>query len=1226
MKKIILIVGARPNFIKAFSVYEALKNDFELTLIHTGQHFDAKMSDVFFNQLGFPKPDIHLSLESKSRAGEFDSKLYVENQEYLKDKNIVIQELINEDGNNLGQLGEIRDKLEKEFEKIKPDMVIVFGDVTSTLAAGLAGKKLSIEIAHVESGLRSGDLTMPEEVNRILTDNISTYYFVTEQSGVDNLKNEGIEDNVFLVGNTMIDCLFMFKDKALETKYCEKLGLKYKEYVLITLHRPSNVDNLDKLKEIFDQLEELSKNEKLVYPVHPRTKLNLEKIGYLEKINLNTNIILEEPLGYLEFTCLEANAKYVITDSGGIQEETTALNVPCFTIRENTERPITLIENGGTNKLINNLNEIELKYYKNNIDLWDGVNSLKILNIINNNKKKNILITNLYPGHLEVIESIIIIFINKIICDYKQCIINIELFNYSDINDLSKKPDQFINYMENKYDNVKFIKRNIDYDYIIDNNVIGSRSPAVILKSNYITNLNNFMSENYPKNNNIIINDSKKHFYISHRIEKTFFVNTPNVYYLTPLCNNDKYFIPSILPEINKKYTNKLICAIQGNLWEKSRNFKCLIDLFKMYNNFFIKLIGRGNIPECLEKYSDRIIMCNNLEWNDYHKSFEDVYCILPLIDDTFEHNYFKTSLTSSISYIVGYHLKCFYHENLHKIYNLDHCITYNSNNFIKQFEYIIKSFENKKNLVILMNCHGLSIKHVLTNSYLNLDYNIYHISYVNKINDSIPSFNENEIKLIKSSDVSIIQFIKIDRGIINHKYIIDNLIKKNTKYYICPHYVFSGYLFDDMNFLVQPNIKTTQEINYFKKTYQFDRKKVLDFFHNELEHIKILDKNGDFNLYDFIKLNYKKNKLFENRGHPNYIIFHEIGNQIIKKLNYKCNDTNQSINYTLGDETMIFDNLKQILGLSFDTNIKGNKLFIPYLSKITLKNTIPYKNKSITFVSIFYNNANSFEAILRQIKSFKYYESKFYIKFIIIYNETDKLNENIKNMILLNKPNIIDEIMFLDRNHIYNKYNIQTPKFWKNNYGYFHQEIIKLLVYKFIVTEHYIVIDDTKFFINNTNDDMFFFNNKPLLFIKNEPDKAMHGYYLNSLKLFKCDNIDNINFCSLVPFIFKTDYVGELINFFIIQNNNLSDLFNKIQYYHVTEFTLYHAFLVKNDYVKNYTLYPYYDKNTHLWEIPNNFNFESLKKKYNMIGFKFKIIEYIKDNEKLYKEFLSII
>lgn len=398
MKKIVLVVGARPNFMKAFPVYQALKNDFELKLIHTGQHFDAKMSDVFFNQLGFPVPDIHFELESKSRAGKYDTKLYIDNQEYLRDKNQVINELMNEDFKNLGQLGEIRDKLEKEFEKIKPDMIIVFGDVTSTLAAGLAGKKLSIEVAHVESGLRSGDLTMPEEVNRILTDYLTTYYFVTEPDGVTNLKNEGIETNVFLVGNTMIDCLYMFKDKALETKYHEKIGLVTKEYVLVTLHRPSNVDDLVRLKEIFDELFELAKNEKIVYPVHPRTKTNLDKICYLEKINSYPNIILKEPLGYLEFTCLESNAKYVITDSGGIQEETTALDVPCFTLRPNTERPITLIDNGGTNQLIGKMNEIILKKCVNSIELWDGKSSKKIYNKLSHSKIRKIAIGYAHSG------------------------------------------------------------------------------------------------------------------------------------------------------------------------------------------------------------------------------------------------------------------------------------------------------------------------------------------------------------------------------------------------------------------------------------------------------------------------------------------------------------------------------------------------------------------------------------------------------------------------------------------------------------------------------------------------------------------------------------------------------------------------------------------------------------------------------------------------------------
>ena len=380
MKKIVLIIGARPNFMKAFPVYESLKNDFELTLIHTGQHFDEKMSKVFFEQLKFPHPDIHLTLDKRTKAGDFDDKLYIDNIEYLKNKDQVIDDLMKYQG-ELGQLGEIRDKLKKEVEKLNLDLVMVFGDVTSTLAAGLAAKMLDIDIAHVESGLRSGDIRMPEEVNRILTDHITTYYFVTEQSGVDNLNASGINENIYLVGNTMIDTQKKYLQQALDTKYDEELGLKSKEYVLITLHRPSNVDDMDKLKEIVDDLEELSKNNKLIYPIHPRTKKNLDKLGYLKKIKENSNIILEEPLGYLDFTCLIANCKYIITDSGGIQEETTALNIPCFTLRENTERPSTLIENNGTNQMIHKISEIEFKECKGSMDLWDGKSSERIKQI-----------------------------------------------------------------------------------------------------------------------------------------------------------------------------------------------------------------------------------------------------------------------------------------------------------------------------------------------------------------------------------------------------------------------------------------------------------------------------------------------------------------------------------------------------------------------------------------------------------------------------------------------------------------------------------------------------------------------------------------------------------------------------------------------------------------------------------------------------------------------------
>ena len=218
------------------------------------------MSNIFFNQLKFPKPDIHLTLEKKTKAGDFDNKLYVYNNSYLKNKDTVIKDLISYN-DDMGQLGEIRDKLKMEFEKGKPDIVIVFGDVTSTLGAGLAAKLLDIDLVHIESGLRSGDLSMPEEVNRILTDHITKYFFISEQSGVNNLKEIGITKNVYLVGNTMIDTQKKYLQQSLDTKIHELLGLKSNKYILITLHRPSNVDEVDKLKEIFDDIINLSNKE-----------------------------------------------------------------------------------------------------------------------------------------------------------------------------------------------------------------------------------------------------------------------------------------------------------------------------------------------------------------------------------------------------------------------------------------------------------------------------------------------------------------------------------------------------------------------------------------------------------------------------------------------------------------------------------------------------------------------------------------------------------------------------------------------------------------------------------------------------------------------------------------------------------------------------------------------------------------------------------------------------
>lgn len=383
MKTIVLIVGARPNFMKAYPVYKKLEQYFKLVLIHTGQHFDDKMSKVFFEQLGFPKPDIHLKLNSNSRGGIYDNKLYIENHEYLEDIENVIKELKECKGDDLGQIGEIRDKIMVELKTMEPELVIVFGDVTSTLSASLAADMLGIKIAHVESGLRSFDITMPEEVNRMIVDKLSSYLFVTESSGVTNLRNERLDNgNIFMVGNTMTECLLEFVDEAAKINYNEELGFKKGDYILVTLHRPSNVDNKTRLLEICEELILLAEKINVIFPIHPRTRRNLTNWGMIEKMN---KIIMCDPIGYLEFICLQKNAKYVIVDSGGIQEETSAINVPCFTIRDNTERPSTLIEHGGTNTLIKSLSDIranEITYSSKYIDKDAIIPSIQIAGIL----------------------------------------------------------------------------------------------------------------------------------------------------------------------------------------------------------------------------------------------------------------------------------------------------------------------------------------------------------------------------------------------------------------------------------------------------------------------------------------------------------------------------------------------------------------------------------------------------------------------------------------------------------------------------------------------------------------------------------------------------------------------------------------------------------------------------------------------------------------------------
>src|SRR3989338_3423002 len=320
--KIVSIVGTRPNFIKlAALIGEIKKHKIEHILIHTGQHYDACMSHLFFNELGLPKPDKHLAIQPDLNGSE--------QKKFLK--------------------AAIKAALERQ--KPKPDLVIVVEDVNSTVAGAEAAHELGIKVAHVESGLRSFDKTMPEEINRIRTDEISDFLFTTEKSGNENLLKEGIDKNkIFFVGNVMIDTLLKHREKAKSSKILAKLNLHKNNYCTLTLHRPSNVDSKKDFENIIFILDKLQEKIKIVFPAHPRTRKNIEAFKLSKKIGGMKNLIVTQPLGYLDFLCLMSNSKLVLTDSGGIQEEATVLGVPCITLRNNTERPVTVEQ--GTNLLV----------------------------------------------------------------------------------------------------------------------------------------------------------------------------------------------------------------------------------------------------------------------------------------------------------------------------------------------------------------------------------------------------------------------------------------------------------------------------------------------------------------------------------------------------------------------------------------------------------------------------------------------------------------------------------------------------------------------------------------------------------------------------------------------------------------------------------------------------------------------------------------------------------
>ena len=307
------VVGARPNFIKIAPLLEEMRSRPGIvpTLVHTGQHFSPEMSDSFFQELGMPQPDINLGVGG---------------------------------GTHTEQTAEIMRRLEGVFLAAVFHVVLVVGDVNSTMAAALVAAKLGIPIAHVEAGLRSFDRTMPEEINRIVTDALSDFLFVSEPSGRKNLLAEGVpERKIFFTGNVMIDTLLRFRATAAQSPVLERLGLRAGGYAAVTLHRPSNVDNPAQLSSLLDVLKAIARDLPVVFPIHPRTRARLEGLS-------TGDVMCVPPLGYLDFLRLMSEARLVLTDSGGIQEETTILQVPCLTLRENTERPVTIDQ--GSNRLV----------------------------------------------------------------------------------------------------------------------------------------------------------------------------------------------------------------------------------------------------------------------------------------------------------------------------------------------------------------------------------------------------------------------------------------------------------------------------------------------------------------------------------------------------------------------------------------------------------------------------------------------------------------------------------------------------------------------------------------------------------------------------------------------------------------------------------------------------------------------------------------------------------
>jgi UDP-N-acetylglucosamine 2-epimerase (non-hydrolysing) len=363
--KIILVAGARPNFMKIAPIISAIKkfnnsinpsNSINYILVHTGQHYDMAMSESFFHELELPRPHVNLEVGSASHGV---------------------------------QTGEILIRFEKICLEEKPDWVVVVGDVNSTMACALAAVKLGIKVAHVEAGLRSFDRTMPEEINRLVTDAVSDLLFTPSEEADENLLREGVpKEKIKRVGNIMIDTIVANLDQARECRTWEKFDVAPKNYVFVTLHRPANVDDKAVISNIFGNLSNLSERIPVVFPMHPRTRKQLETFGLRQKVESVKGLRLSDPIGYHDTICLVESSRFVLTDSGGLQEETTFLGIPCLTLRPNTERPITIKQ--GTNKLTS-LEKMEVDF--NDLlkgchpvgsipELWDGKTAERIIGIL----------------------------------------------------------------------------------------------------------------------------------------------------------------------------------------------------------------------------------------------------------------------------------------------------------------------------------------------------------------------------------------------------------------------------------------------------------------------------------------------------------------------------------------------------------------------------------------------------------------------------------------------------------------------------------------------------------------------------------------------------------------------------------------------------------------------------------------------------------------------------